>query len=303
MRLRDALGRATEYHLRALPPTVVGLGLVGAGVWYGLDGGAASAVTTARLATAAALAAVGVAVTAVGRTAVRLDATASAVEDRIDGSGVDEDDLRETVALAAERAVADSVDGATAEITARVVEAVEETAGSGPAANGGANAPGEPTEGEPPGPRADVLDARSEESDALADATRRASERVESYLDADAADDVGEFRQLAEGAAVLDEGESAGDDDADRAVVRTDRPTEAATDDDFETTTGGEDSGAQADGTPVGETPVTGDGAEILDDDPDDPDLPDGGGTDDAEILDGDTEMVFGSDVRDPEES
>ncbi|SFR47049.1 hypothetical protein SAMN04487947_1805 [Halogeometricum rufum] len=325
MRLRDAVRRAAGYHLRALPPTAVGLGLAGAGVWYGLDGGnSLAAVTTARLAPAAVLAGLGVAVAAVGRTAVRLDANAAAVARRLDGSGIDEDDLRETVAIATERAVADSIDGATAEIEARVSDAVmDAVAGDDEASSPSASPSPSPSASPSPSPSsssptdpsppaepasapqspsddasptddassvADALDAHADESDALADATRRASERVESYLESEDAD-AGEFRQLAEGAAVLDDSESADADGADRAVVRTDGPSDAERTD-------------EADGVSPGEAETAGDGAEILDDDPADPDLPDGDTeTDDAEILDDDTEMVFGDDVRDPDET
>jgi hypothetical protein len=297
MRLRDAVRRAAGYHLRALPPTAVGLGLVGAGVWYGLAGETSlAAVTTARLAPAAALAGLGVVVAAVGRTAVRLDANAAAVARRLDGSGIDEDDLRETVAIATERAVADSIDGATAEIEARVTEAVADAvAGDGGGRDDALASPStEPasaseSSSDDASSLADALDAHADEPDALADATRRASERVESYLESEDAD-VGEFRQLAEGAAVLDGSESADADGADRAVVRTDGPSDAARTDDAR--------------PPGGEAESPGDGAEILDDDPADPDLPDGDTErDDAEILDDDTEMVFGDDVRDPDET
>jgi hypothetical protein len=321
MRLRDAVRRAAGYHLRALPPTAVGLGLAGAGVWYGFGGGTSlAAVTAARLAPAAVLVGLGVAVAVVGRAAVRLDANAAAVAGRLDEAGIDEDDLRETVAIATERAVADSIDGATAEIEARVTDAVADAvAGDGggrtealssadAAARSDPRTPGTSTDtsapldsstsadapsstGPAPAPDsslADALDARADEPDALADATRRASERVESYLESEDAD-VGEFRQLAEGAAVLDDSEPDGADGADRDVVRTDGPAAARPADD-------------AAHTAVEETESAGDGAEILHDDPTDPDLPDGDTDgDDAEILDDGTEMVFGDDVRDPE--
>ncbi|QIB74121.1 hypothetical protein GL213_09135 [Halogeometricum borinquense] len=308
MRLRDALRRAASYQLRALPPTVIGLGLVGAGVWYGLNGGTTLATATAtRLVPAVVLAGVGLGVTAVGRTAVRLDANAAAVSDRLDGSSIDEDDLRETVVLATERAVADSIDGATAEIEARVTDAVEEAVANSTKSEGKSEV-ASPTD---PASRADILDSNSAEPDALADATRRASERVESYLESEDAD-VGDFRQLAEGATVLDESDSGTSDTPDRAVVKTDGQAETSSNEAAEMPGANEtetrNQAAEAPGTEsVGatkddESVAAGDGAEIIDDNPADPDLPDGGNTDDAEIIDADTEMVFGSDVKDPDD-
>ncbi|SFR42348.1 hypothetical protein [Halogeometricum limi] len=308
MRLPDALRHAARYHLRALPPTAIGLGLAGAGVWYGLDGGTtlASLPASGRFVPTAALVGVGAVVAAVGRTAVRLDSTAGLTAERVaDEASLDDDDLRETVALATERAVADSVEGATADVEARVTAAVERAVADGD------------TEAAGRSPRPSASTPNPAESsagtDALADATRRASERVESYLATDEADGPGEatvdeFRQLAEGARVLDDSDDAA---ATRTLVETDgrtpeREAEATPDSgaaeaaDVAETPEAVDAAGTA-GT-AGTTGTAGDGAEILDADPSDPDLPDGGDTDDAEIL-GDGEMVFGTEVRDPDET
>ncbi|ELZ26066.1 hypothetical protein C474_20236 [Halogeometricum pallidum JCM 14848] len=275
MRLRDAVRRAVGYHLGAVPPTLAGLGIAGAGVWYGVGAGASASalVGSGRLAPTLGFVLVGTAVAAVGRTAVRIDATAAAVSDRLGGGdSLDQDDLRETVAIATDRAVAASFEGAAAEIEARVVDAVDRAAAESepsPDARPDSNH-GDGVSRADAASRADALDAfaASDPSgpNSLADATRRASERVESYL---AEGDAGAFRGLAEGA---------------------DGVASAASD------------GA----TSAGAAPA--DGAEILDGDRSEGGLPDGtAGGDDAVIIDGDgeeaegNEMVFGGDVRDPE--
>lgn len=293
MRLRDAVRRAVGYHLRALPPTLAGLGIVGAGVWYGVGtGGSASAlVGSGRLAPTLGLVLIGTAVAAVGRTAVRIDATAAAVSDRLgEGDSLDQDDLRETIAIATDRAVAASFEGAASEIEARVVDAVDRAdAESEPSPDARAKSDhGDAVS------RTDALDAfaASDPSgpNALADATRRASERVESYL---AEEETGAFRGLAEGAAVLDD-DGDGDTESESEAKGVDG-TASASDD--------------VTSTSAGAAPA--DGAEILNGDRSEGGLPDGtAGADDAVIIDGDgedasdadrNEMVFGGDVRDPE--
>ncbi|MDS0292899.1 hypothetical protein [Halogeometricum luteum] len=298
MRPRDAVRRAAGYHLRALPPTLAGLAVAGTGVWYGVGAGAgASAATLAaggRLVPAAGLVLVGTAVAAVGRTAVRIDATAAAVSEAAGEGALDEDDLRQTVAIATDRAVAASFEGAAAEIEARVVDAVDRAASE---TDPSPDARARTDSGGGDAPRADALGAFAAsdraEPNALADAIRRASERVESYLAAEDGDgDAAAFRGLAEGAAVLD-------DESDDA---------------------GGDAESGVPGVPVAsEDAAPADGAEILDGDRSGGGLPDGTGRgDDAVIIDGpdvgadaDTnadadaddggEMVFGGAVRDPE--
>lgn len=316
MRPRDAVRRAVGYHLRALPPTLAGLGIAGAGVWYGAGAGTSATALAAsgRLAPTVGLLLVGTAVTAVGRTAVRIDATAAAVCDAAgDSGGLDEDDLRETVAIATDRAVAASFDGAAAEIEARVVDAVDRAGsetGPAPDARTGSDRGDSAA-------RADAPDAfapsRPSETNALADATRRASERVESYL---ADGDAGEFRGLAEGAVVLDDevgGASDGVDGGAPAASEETAPEGAATADAAAEASATEASAA-AETAERSERPgdageaARSDGAEILDGDRSAAGPPDGtAGDDDAVIIDGDdaaadgNEMVFGGDVRDPE--
>jgi hypothetical protein len=205
MRSRDALRRAVGYHLRAFVPTVAGLGVAGAGLWYGFVGAASlrpsALLASGRALPVAAAVGVGVALAAVGRTATRLDATAGVVADEVDAvetAEVDVDELREDLAVAVRQAVADSH-----ELTAADLESLVETTVD--------RAVADAVSDRRPDRRAsvdatfadDALDegefARHDDGrsgpDPLAEASERANDRVESFLhgaDTDDAETVGE---------------------------------------------------------------------------------------------------------------
>lgn len=307
MRPRDAVRTAARYHLRAFVPTAVGVGLAGVGLWYGLRGGTPLSVTalaaSERAVPAALLVGVGVLVAAFGRTAARLttaaDLVAVEVEDARDGDGIDPDDLRETVSLAVQHAVADTMDVASDEITENVEDAVskalderggaettdstrrvvdptgerevrslDDSASSADRPSAG-NVNGDvPADGAVADPLADRPRDDEEARNPLAEASRRASERMESLLD----EEESEFP----------------------AEASPDAPAER------------------------GSTPES-DGAEILtggDGDAEESQLPDGSAADDAEIIDEDRDagaanegaeadaddgMVFGTELKDAE--
>jgi hypothetical protein len=278
MRTRDALRRAVGYHLRAAVPTAAGLGIAGAGLWYGVAGGTPlrpdSLLASGRVGPVVVAAGVGVAVAAVGRTATRLDATAALVADELDADAdeadVDVDELREDLAVAVRQAVADSHELTAADLESLVERTVERAVADAAerrpdrsASVDAAFADEALDEGE--FARTDAADSRP---DPLAEASERANERVESFLHgADTESDTGRTAD---------------------AAGRGEGPSGAET---------------------------SANGAEILTDDGPDPDFQDGV-TDDAEIIDGrspaDDEadrratdeggMVFGTDVVDPDE-
>ncbi|MFC6825618.1 hypothetical protein [Halopelagius fulvigenes] len=303
MRPRDAVRSAARYHLRAFVPTAVGVGLAGVGLWFGLRGGGTLSPTalaaSGRVVPTALLVGVGLLVAAFGRTAARLAATADLVavevEDARGGDdGIDPDDLRETVSLAVQHAVADTMDVASDQIEENVEDAVSralaERGGSGAAdsvrkvvdptgerevrelderppsadrpsagsVNGDVTADGPPADPLAERPRGD-----EETHDPLSEASRRASERMQSLLD----DDNSEFPA-----------EASPDAPADGAEILTDD---------------GDDGGEES-RLPDGST-ATADDAEIIDGDRRD------GEATGEEAADADAGMVFGTELKDAE--
>ncbi|RDI70571.1 hypothetical protein [Halopelagius longus] len=325
MRPRDAVRSAARYHLRAFVPTVVGVGLAGVGLWYGLRGGGTPLSVTAlaaseRAVPAALLVGVGLLVAVFGRTAARLTATADLVavevEDAQDDDGIDPDDLRETVSLAVQHAVADTMDVASDQIEKNVEDAVsraiEERGESGTAdptrkvvdptgerevrdldtQSASPDPSSESVDGDVPadGTLADPLAGRSrddeEARDPLAEASRQASERMQSLLDGDDSEFPAEASPDAP--AERDSTPESDVDERSSSARRTqsDDGAEILTDD------GAGDEAAEQSQLPDGSTA---DDAEIIDGDRN------AGASDEETERDADAGMVFGTDLKDAE--
>lgn len=305
MRPRDAVRTAARYHLRAFVPTAVGVGLAGIGLWYGLPPGDGALLSPTALAgseravPALALVGVGLFVAAFGRTAARATTTANLVAAEVESArdeGIDPDDLRETVSLAVQHSVADTMDVASDQIESNVEAAVEK------ALEGGDDESDDAVRRvvDPAGER-EVRDISVEDVDGRPAAGRR------THSDGDSPDDASREDALSDPRETTPSDGDADENPLEEASRRASERMESLLADD--------ESEFPA------ETPKTeSDGAEILTDDADST-LPDGTAPDDAEILDGDrqdggetaaddgndgddesdAEMMFGTDLKDAE--
>ncbi|SFG13557.1 hypothetical protein SAMN04488063_1531 [Halopelagius inordinatus] len=302
MRPRDAVRTAARYHLRAFVPTAAGVGLVGIGLWYGLPSGDGTPLSPTALAgseravPALALVGVGLFVVAFGRTVARATTAADLVAAEVESArdeGIDPDDLRETVSLAVQHSVADTMDVASDQIESNVQAAVENALDDGDDESDDATR----RVVDPTGER-EVRDISVEDVDGRPAAGRRA------HSDGDSPDDASREDALATpGEATPSDGEDDENPLAEASRRASERMESLLADDESEF---------------PAETPKTeSDGAEILTDDAEST-LPDGTAADDAEILGGDrrdgeetaaddgddesdAEMVFGTDLKDAE--